>query len=144
MLKISEVASRAGVSTDTVRYYEKQDLVRPEKRSEGGYRLYPENAIRRLRFIKQAQHCGFSLTEIAELLKLQDKPEARCDDVCDRAVIKKLELERKIRALQAMSVALNELIEVCQVQKSKPLDVCPIVAALEAGLATPGAAEEAR
>jgi DNA-binding transcriptional MerR regulator len=144
MFTIGELASRVAVSADTVRYYEKQGLLRPETRSEGGYRLYGENAIRRLQFIKQAQHCGFSLAEVAELLKLQGEPEARCDDVRHRAVAKKLELERKIRALQAMSVALNELIEVCQVQENKPLDVCPIVAALEAGLAAPGAAEETR
>jgi DNA-binding transcriptional MerR regulator len=144
MLTIGEIASRVGVSADTVRYYEKQGLLRPEKRSDGGYRLYGENAIRRLQFIKQAQHCGFSLAEVAELLKLQGEPDARCDDVRHRAVAKKLELERKIRALQAMSAALNELIEVCQVQENKPLDFCPIVAALETGLAAPGSAEETR
>jgi MerR family Zn(II)-responsive transcriptional regulator of zntA len=141
MLTIGEVASRLRVSTDTVRYYEKEGLVKPKARTDAGYRLYTEDTVRRLRFIKQAQQCGFSLSEVRELLELQTKDEACCDDVRHRAITKKLQLEQKIRVMQAMSQALSELIAICK-DEGKPLDDCPIVAALETGLATPEPIEE--
>lgn len=141
MLTIGELANRLNVSADTVRYYEKEGLVKPQARTNAGYRLYTEDIVRRLRFIKQAQQCGFSLSEIRELLELQNRDDSCCDDVRHRAVTKKLQLEHKIRVMQAMSRALSELIAVCT-DESKPLEDCPIVAALEAGLAAPARAGE--
>lgn len=141
MLTIGEVASRLNVSADAVRYYEKEGLVKPEARTQAGYRLYTEDVVRRLRFIKQAQQCGFSLAEVRELLELQGREDACCDDVRHRAIAKKLQLEQKIRLMQAMSQALSELIAICK-DEGKPLEDCPIVAALEAGLAAPGQVEE--
>lgn len=136
MLTIGEAAQRLEVSADTLRYYEKQGLLKPTERTEAGYRLYSEDALRRLRFIKHSQHCGFTLAEVRELLEIRGRENARCDDVRHRATEKKLQLERKIRALQAMSLALDDLIDVCQAQTGNPLDACPIVAALESGLMT--------
>jgi DNA-binding transcriptional MerR regulator len=144
MLTIGEAAQRLNVSADALRYYEKQGLLEPAERTDAGYRLYDESALRRLSFIKHAQLCGFSLAEVRELLEIRGRQDARCDDVRHRATEKKLQLERKIRALQAMSAALSELIEVCQAQEGKPLDACPIVAALEAGLAAQPLDEEGR
>lgn len=142
MLTIGEAAQRLAVSADSLRYYEKQGLLVPTARTGAGYRLYDADALRRLKFIKHAQQCGFSLAEVRELLEIQGREGARCEDVRRHATEKKLQLEHKIRALRAMSAALSELIDVCPAQNDKPLEACPIVAALEAGLAVPARSEE--
>lgn len=134
MLTIGKLAREAGVPPDTVRYYEKEGLLAPARKTDAGYRLYDEDAARRLRFIRQAQQCGFSLAEIGELLMLKRSDAACCKDVRGVAVSKKLQLEHKIRALQAMSGALSELIAICN-DEARPLDECPILAALENSMA---------
>ena len=130
MHTIGKLAQFAEVTTDTVRYYEKEGLLAPARKTDAGYRLYDEDSVRRLRFIRQAQQCGFSLTEIRELLALKNSDAACCSDVRSVAVEKKLQLEHKIRALQVMSRALTELVTICD-DESKPLDECPILVALE-------------
>jgi len=70
-LTIGKIASLAKVSADTLRYYEQERLVKPAAKSESGYRLYERDALQRIRFIKQAQQCGFSLAEIRALLTLR-------------------------------------------------------------------------
>lgn len=134
MHTIGKLALHADVTTDTVRYYEKEGLLTPSKRTGAGYRLYGEDAVRRLRFIKQAQQCGFSLKEIREVLALKNNDAACCKDVRSVAIEKKLQLEHKIRALQVMSRALSELIAICG-DETRPLDECPILAALENSMA---------
>ncbi|MBU1263178.1 MAG: heavy metal-responsive transcriptional regulator [Gammaproteobacteria bacterium] len=134
MLMIGKLAREAGVTPDTVRYYEKEGLLAPARKSDAGYRLYDEDAARRLRFIRQAQQCGFSLSEIRELLTLKNSDAACCRDIKSVAIAKKLQLEHKIRALQAMSGALSGLIAVCD-DETRPLDECPILAALENSMA---------
>lgn len=133
MYTIGKLAQKAGVSNDTVRYYEREGLLAPARKTDAGYRLYNEDAARRLRFIKQAQQCGFSLAEIGELLALKNSDAACCQDVRGVAVAKKLQLENKIRALQLMSQALTELISICT-DATRPLDECPILAALESSM----------
>ena len=130
MLTIGKLAQASGVTTDTMRYYEKEGLLEPASKTAAGYRLYDERAVRRLGFIKQAQQCGFSLTEIRELLALKENDAACCKDVRSVAIEKKLHLEHKIRALQVMSQALSELITICS-DTSKPMAECPIIEALE-------------
>lgn len=133
MLTISKLASRAEVTTDAIRHYEREGLVVVAARTAAGYRQYDEDAVRRLRFIKQAQQCGFSLTEIRELLALKNSDAACCKDVRTVAIGKKLQLEHKIRALQLMSLTLTELITICN-DEARPLDECPILAALETSM----------
>lgn len=130
MNTIGKLALQVDVTTDTIRYYEKEGLLAPVKKTDAGYRLYDEDAVRRLSFIKQAQQCGFSLSEIRELLTLKSSDGACCKDVRSMAIEKKLQLEHKIRALQLMSQALTELITICN-DETKPLDECPILTALE-------------
>ncbi len=134
MLTIGKLALSADVTTDTVRFYEKQSLLAPARKSDAGYRLYDDTAIRRLRFIKQAQQCGFSLAEIRELLALKSSDAACCKDVRSVAIEKKLHLEHKIKALRVMSQALSELITICD-DETRPLEECPILAALESSMA---------
>ena len=133
MYTIGKLAQHLSVTPGTVRYYEKEGLLQPVRKTEAGYRIYDEEAVRRLRFIRQAQQCGFSLLEIHELLQLKSSDAACCNDVRSVAVEKKLQLEHKIRALQQMSGALSELIRICN-DASRPLGDCPILAALESSM----------
>lgn len=130
MLTIGKLAALAEVSADTLRFYEREGLIAPTSKSAGGYRLYDEGAVVRLRFIKQARDCGFTLTEIVQLLVLRNQNEACCGDVRQRAIEKKLQLETKVRALSAMSKALDHLIADCA-NETHPINGCPILAALE-------------
>ena len=134
MLTIGKLAAASRISADSIRFYEREGLLRPAKKSEAGYRLYTEEAMRRLNFIKQAQQCGFALSEIRELLEIKGQDKACCNDVYRVAIEKKLQLESKIKAFKAMSQALTKLIEICS-HDAKPVDACPILSALEASMA---------
>ncbi len=134
MFTIGKVAEQAHVTADSIRFYEREGLISPAGKSEAGYRLYNEEAVRRLGFIKHAQQCGFSLSDIRELLELRSDDRSCCDDIYRVAVEKKLQLEGKIKALSSMSHALSNLMEQCS-HDQKALDDCPILGALEAGIA---------
>ena len=131
-LTIGKVANLVSVSTDTLRYYERERLIAPVSKSTVGYRLYDQDTVRRIRFIKHAQHCGFTLTEIRALLALRASEAACCRDVRTLALEKKLQLEAKVKAMKVMSKALDHLIVACS-DESGPLDDCPILAALDRG-----------
>ena len=130
MITIGKLAAIAEVSTDTLRYYERERLIEPAGKSVGGYRLYDQNSAQRIRFIKHAQNCGFSLTEIRDLLVLKGRDAACCGDVRKRALEKKLQLENKIRLMKGMSSALDHLIAEC-LNENRPIQDCTILAALE-------------
>jgi DNA-binding transcriptional MerR regulator len=130
MFTIGKLASLTSVSNDTLRYYEHEGLVKPAGKSLAGYRLYDRDSVRRIHFIKHAQHCGFTLAEIRGLLVLRGRDKACCGDVRTRAVEKKLQIENKIRAMKAMSSALDQLIADCA-DETQPVKECTIIAALE-------------
>lgn len=131
-LTIGKVAAIVNVSTDTLRYYEREGLIDPTSKSRGGYRLYDQNALQRIRFIKEAQHCGFTLTEIRTLLDLRTSDAACCKDVRRIAIEKKLQLEAKVKAMKSMSETLDHLIAECDTN-GRSLDNCPILRALDRG-----------
>lgn len=130
MLTIGELAAQTKLSTNALRFYEREGLLQPSSRSPAGYRLYDDEAEARVSFIKHAQHCGFTLTEINQLLTLRGKDSACCDDVRRLAVEKKLQLENKIRSMKIMSKALDILIADCPKQ-GRPVCDCPILGAME-------------
>jgi len=87
-LTIGKVAKIADVGVETIRFYERKGLInQPLKPLSGGYRIYPDEAVQRIRFIRQAQEIGFSLREIEELVSLRADPSAVCADVRERAVV---------------------------------------------------------
>ena len=133
---IGRLATSAGVSVQTVRYYEKRKLLSPCGRQPSGYRIYDNEALTRLRFIRNAQTLGFTLREIAELLNLRVTPGTRCDDVQRKADAKLQHVEAKIRDLQTLARALRGLIRTCRA--GQPINRCRIVSHLEktAGTAT--------
>jgi len=130
-LTIGEVAKQARVRIETMRYYERIGLVEPPPRNGANYRLYPQETVRRVQFIKHAQKLGFSLKEIAELLALQATPETPCADIRARALAKIDAIEAKLRALHAMKYALTQLAEECSGQGA--VTDCPILASLDTG-----------
>jgi len=130
-LTIGRLAARAGVHLETIRYYERRGLLRTPPRSVSGYRTFPADAVRRVRFIKRAQELGFSLREIKELLSLRAAPQARCADVRARAMAKLADVEAKIRSLMSMKQALTHLIAECTGRRRSAMD-CPILDALDA------------
>jgi MerR family Zn(II)-responsive transcriptional regulator of zntA len=133
-LTIGKLAKRTEVSLDTIRFYEDERLLMPAGKTAAGYRLYAEDAVQRLEFIKHAQHCGMTLSEIRQLLEMKSDDRACCNDVRSLAIRKKLQLEHKIKTMTAMSEALSQLIEICTGEQG-PITDCPILAALESSLA---------
>lgn len=130
MYTIGKVAALADISADTLRYYEKERLIAPASRTAAGYRLYNDEAMLRIRFIKHAQHCGFTLSDIKDLLTLKHTESACCEDVRSLAIEKKLRIEHKLKALRVMSCALDDLIQSCD-GGEQATDDCSILAALE-------------
>ncbi len=124
-----EVASRGGVNLETIRYYERRGLLPKPPRTPAGYRTFDAAALRRLRFIKQAQALGFSLKEIKELLALRVDPRTSCADVRRRAEAKIADVEAKLRVLRTMKRALVQLTAACAGRG--PVSACPILETLE-------------
>jgi DNA-binding transcriptional MerR regulator len=130
MFTIGKLAALIGISANALRYYGREGLILPASTSSSGYRLYDDGAVARLRFIKHAQRCGFTLAEIAELLTLQARDSACCNDVRRLTIEKKLQLETKIKAMQTMSKALDILIAECD-DASRSVHHFSILGALE-------------
>ncbi len=128
-MRIGQVAKRAGVNVETIRFYERKGLIKQPPRHAGGYREYPHDAIARIRFIKRAKELGFSLTEISELLLLQADPRATCGDVKQKAEVKISTIHGRIQDLQKMKCSLEQLAAACK--GSGPLDDCPIIDCFE-------------
>jgi DNA-binding transcriptional MerR regulator len=130
MLTIGKLSTLAELSTTALRFYEREGLLAPASKSPSGYRLYDRSALPRVRFIKSAQQCGFTLAEISELLALRAQDSACCTDIRKVAVEKRIQLEAKIRSMKVMARALDLVIEACP-DEGRPLEDCPILAAME-------------
>lgn len=136
-MNIGEAAAASGVSAKMIRYYESVGLIPAPPRTEAGYRVYGEQEIHLLRFVRRARDLGFSVESIGRLLALwQDRSRASAD-VKRLALTHVEELERKARALQEMAATLKHLAATCH-GDARP--DCPIIA----GLAEPGEAPPAR
>lgn len=130
-LTIGCLANLADVSANAVRFYEREGLMAVPAKSPSGYRLYGLDALERLRFIKQAQRCGFTLGEIQELLRVRGEVSSCCDDVRGKVIEKKLQLELRIKEMRAMSKELDRLLADCADVGASAKD-CSILAALSA------------
>lgn len=112
-MRTAQVARRAGVNTQTLRYYERRGLLPDPGRSPGGYRAYPTDAVHVVRFIKRAQGLGFSLAQIEVLLDLAGGGPDGCQTAGDLATQKIAELDEKIASLVAMRDSLERLVATC-------------------------------
>jgi MerR family mercuric resistance operon transcriptional regulator len=113
----------------TVRFYERRGLIAEPERTAAGYRRYPPDVVRRIRFIKRAQDLGFSLSEITELLDLRARSPVACEAVEGKAREKIALVKTKIGKLERMKRVLEDLAEDCAVRA--PSGECPILEALE-------------
>lgn len=127
-LKTGELAARAGVNVQTLRYYERRGLLREPRRRPSGYREYPPDAVLLIRFIKRAQDLGFTLAGVEDLLLLREH-EGPCSKVKTAAETKIADIDGKIRHLRAMKHALGVLVQACTT-KGSPHE-CPILEALD-------------
>jgi MerR family copper efflux transcriptional regulator len=125
-MTIGQLAKRAGINIDTIRYYERNGLIPQPVRRASGYREYELSDVERLRFIQRAKDLGFTLAEIAELLSLSADRDVR--GVKRRAEQRLEQVEHKIRQLQRVRRGLKTLIDACPGHGD--VERCPIVAAL--------------
>jgi MerR family mercuric resistance operon transcriptional regulator len=132
-LTIGHLAREAGINLETVRYYERRGLLPKPPRSTSGYRLFPAEATKRLRFIRRAQELGFSLREIQELLSLRVSPGKTSKDIRKRTEAKITDIQSKIKSLEAMEKTLRKLAKTCV--GCGPLAECPILESLDRGAA---------
>lgn len=130
-LTIGQVAKQCGVGVETIRFYEREGLLAQPSRPETGFRKYPPDAARWVRFIQRSKALGFSLREIKELLSLRVDSTTTCDTVKGRAEAKIAGIEQKIRHLQEMKRALVKLTVACRA--NRPTSECPILEALGDG-----------
>jgi DNA-binding transcriptional MerR regulator len=123
-LRAGEVAARAGVHRETLRYYERRGLIPAPPRRASGFRAYPVDTVERVRLIKWAQGLGFTLREIGELARIpRDHVGGRARDVRTSAGRKIREIDEKIHRLQAMRQRLGAITR-CRCDGHP----CPIVA----------------
>lgn len=130
-LTIGQVAEKAGVGVETVRFYQRKGLMEEPPRKGSRHRRYPPEAVARLRFIRGAQNLGFSLSEIEDLLALRLEPGADKGTVKASAEAKVTEIEEKLADLHRMRDTLLKLIGACQ--GMGPVDDCPILDAFGQG-----------
>ncbi|OOE80293.1 zinc-responsive transcriptional regulator [Salinivibrio sp. PR6] len=114
LLQIGELAKHCGVSTDTLRFYEKSGLLAPSARSEGGYRLYADEAISQVMFILRGKEMGLSLDEIHELSDIREEATLHtCAEVKGITQRRLNEVSEKIAALERVKHALTRLNAAC-------------------------------
>jgi MerR family mercuric resistance operon transcriptional regulator/MerR family gold-responsive transcriptional activator of gol and ges genes len=128
-MTIGKLAKAGGVNIQTIRYYERRNVLRPKAKRPSGYLLYDDEALRQLHFIKNAQLLGFTLHEIGELLHLRVNAINQCRNVQRKAQAKLVQVKAKLKEIRALARGLQTLIQTCKV--GKPTDRCPIVKCFE-------------
>ena len=120
-ITISKAAARAGVGIETVRYYQRRGLIEEPGKPVEGYRVYPEQTIALIRFIKRAQELGFTLKEVKVLVELGEE---KCLETRDMAGLKLELVQNKIHDLQLIEHNLKDLIHHCDIRRED--EACPI------------------
>lgn len=125
-LSIGQLAKRAGVNVETIRYYQRRGLLEEPVKPLGGQRRYPADMAKRLRFIKRAQALGFTLSEVGDLLTLDDG--CACAETRALAARKLTLIEQKMTELASMRQVLGGLVQKCDLGTAGA--ACPIIEAL--------------
>jgi MerR family Zn(II)-responsive transcriptional regulator of zntA len=132
MFQIGELAKQCGVSTDTLRFYEKNALIAPAGRSESGYRLYNEENQKQVSFILKAKELGLSLEEIKELLEIKLEATAHsCSEVKAITSAKLTIIDQKLAELTRIRLALKKINDACCGHDNDDASHCSILEALE-------------
>lgn len=125
---ISQLAQAADVPTTTLRYYERAGLLQPEDRSQGNYRLYSDESLRRLKFIRAAQAIGFTLDDVKRLLGDHDGKPLGCCDVQPLIEDRLAEIDRRLKDLRHVQRVLQTALAKCR--KSARAGRCPVLETL--------------
>ena len=128
-LNIGALANAVGVGRETIRFYERRGLIPDPPRSKAGYRKYPTDTVRRVRFIRRAQELGFTLAEISELLELRVSDAATCGTVAANARAKLDQVQAKVTDLNRIGAALETLVARCELREET--SECPILEELD-------------
>lgn len=129
---IGRLSSMTGCSPETIRYYEKQDLLPEATRSLGGHRQYGMDQLRLLQFILRAKQLGFSQPDVRHLLRMADPAETDCNQVHDLASDQLVEVRKKIRNLKNLEATLKSLILDCEAD-GEAME-CPMIDSLLDGV----------
>lgn len=127
VLTIGGLSERAGVNIETIRYYERIDLLPPPRRSEGRHRLYDEHLAQRLQFIRRSRELGFSIEEIRALLRLVDQGGLACAEAKDITLQHLADIRGKIADLKKLERVLTQMAKTCEANQ---LRECPILETL--------------
>lgn len=125
---ISQLAKAAGIPTTTIRYYERIGLVKPEDRSHGNYRLYGDESVEKLNFIRAAQAIGFTLDDIKSLLQDDRGRVPTCGSVQTLIEDRLSDIERRLKDLRHVRKVLKGALERCESQNSR--ERCHVVEGL--------------
>lgn len=126
-LTIGAFARAAGVNVETIRFYQRKGLLAEPDKPYGGIRRYGASDVTRVRFVKAAQRLGFSLDEIAELLRLDDG--THCEEASGMAELKLRDVREKLADLTRMEAVLSELVCACHQRRGNVS--CPLIASLQ-------------
>jgi len=124
-LTIGKLAKAARVPTSTIRYYERIGLLRADARTDGNYRVYGEAALERLRFIRAAHDCGFTLEDVASLLNLRRENDRPCEDVQELIERRLGDVRRRLADLKHAEHVLSENLAKCR--ESAGGDHCHVI-----------------
>lgn len=126
--RIGELAAECNINKETIRYYERKGLIKETSRTDSGYRMYSEETVKRIGFIKRMQQLGFSLSEIHKLLGVVDKDEVRCANMYNFISQKIVEVQQRMKDLKRIENMLIELKKRCP--NEEKLHECPIIETL--------------
>jgi DNA-binding transcriptional MerR regulator len=132
--RIGEIAQQTGVSVETLRYYEKRRLLNAPPRTEGGFRLYSDDAVQQVRFIKQAQSLGLTLDDVQQLLTGPQRRShvASCRKVRDLLTRRIEDIDARIKELREFRRTLHEHLVACEGALAAAADpTCPTIEALD-------------
>jgi len=128
---ISQLAKAAGIPVTTVRYYERIGLVEPEDRSHGNYRLYGNDSLNKLKFIRAAQAIGFTLEDVKSLLTDEDGDTPTCGSVQGLIEARLADIEERLKDMRHVRKVLKSALEQCHEQQKS--ECCQVVAGLRSG-----------
>ena len=125
---IGAFAKAAGINVETIRFYQRKRLLAEPARPPGGIRRYGNAEVARVKFVKSAQRLGFSLDEVAQLLRLEDG--GHCTEAADLAALRLADVRSRLADLTRMEIALAALVEQCGTRQRNVS--CPLIASLHA------------
>lgn len=124
---IGRIAKRAGLSVDAIRFYERNEILTRPRRTEGGFRLYTDQDLEAVLFVRRTQRLGFSLPQIRELLNLSKNQSRPCATVRDRLQRKLNDVGAKIRELKHLDRELRIALQRCERELRKRAAHCPLL-----------------